>query len=123
MTIICFVCIFVEDPTVAGHRGLIGCSCGPRRVYGERCRIQFVRVSSCESEAERMRLWFTHAEGTTSVTQKGAGCEVAGDDHHFVAATARSRKAALSAVCQVSVVANGVKCRQRYYTGSTVCCV
>ena len=71
-------------------------------VYGEPIEYSSPDFLQATTEANAMRVWFTHADGLTARGQAVGGFEVAGDDHAFVPATATIEKAGASNTVLVS---------------------
>jgi sialate O-acetylesterase len=61
-------------------------------VYGEAVEYSSPEFLQATTEANAMRVWFTHADGLTSHDQEIGGFELAGDDHAFVPANAKIEK-------------------------------
>jgi sialate O-acetylesterase len=57
--------------------------------YGEHVEYSGPLFRQATTDGNNMRVWFDHAEGLTARGGALEGFEVAGQDRHFVAATAR----------------------------------
>jgi sialate O-acetylesterase len=61
-------------------------------VSGQKIEYSSPEFLQATPESGALRVWFTHADGLTSKGQEVGGFELAGDDHNFVAATAKIEK-------------------------------
>jgi sialate O-acetylesterase len=77
-----------DKQTVAHRLALIARA----EVYGEAIEYSSPEFLQASAEPNAMRVWFTHAGGLTTRGQEIGGFEVAGEDHHFMPATAKIEK-------------------------------
>ena len=72
------------------------------KVYGEKIEYSSPEFLEASTEANAMRVWFTHAEGLSARGQEVGGFELAGEDHVYMPATAKIEKIGNSETVLVS---------------------